>query len=291
MWGVSKDFAMAGVRIGTLYTENRDLVEALAQLGSFHGISGITQHQVAKLLHDKEWISKEFLPENRCRLKAAHSYLTGELRNMGVPYLGRPATLYIWADFRKYLRESSFQEELSLWKCFLRHKVVLSCGQAFSCTTPGWFRIVFADQQLHLQLGMKRIKEALKGIEEKSSSPDSRFIKEANKECKKSLKEDSADSDNAAIVNSTSPPESKSSDQLKEKDSPVPDTGSLATEEFVLLDCQASKPAEGLDSLIGTLRHQIRSSDWLEKNTPELSAGEDPEILDVFKALLQRARQ
>lgn len=44
---------MAGVRIGTLYTENRDLVEALAQLGSFHGISGITQHQVAKLLHDK----------------------------------------------------------------------------------------------------------------------------------------------------------------------------------------------------------------------------------------------
>ncbi|KAI3371478.1 hypothetical protein L3Q82_024065 [Scortum barcoo] len=289
MWGMSKDFAMAGIRMGTLYTENRDLVEALAQLGSFHGISGTTQHQVARLLQDREWISKEFLPENRRRLKAAHSYLTGELQDIGVPYLDRPATLYVWADLRKYLRESSFEEELSLWRSFLRHKVVLSCGQAFSCSTPGWFRIVFADQQHHLQLGLKRIKEALKAIEEKSISPTSHSVKEASKESEKSMKEDSADSDNAAIVNSTSSPPRKSPDQLKEKDSPVPDTGSLATEEFVLLDCQASKPAEGLDSLIGTLRHQIRSSDWLEKNTPELSAGEDPEILDVFKALLQRA--
>ncbi|XP_042266536.1 1-aminocyclopropane-1-carboxylate synthase-like protein 1 [Thunnus thynnus] len=291
MWGMSKDFAMAGIRIGTLYTENRDLVEALAQLGSFHGISGTTQHQVAQLLQDREWISEEFLPENRRRLKAAHSYMTGELQNMGIQYLDRPAALYVWADLRKYLRESSFEEELSMWRCFLRHKVVLSCGQAFSCSTPGWFRIVFADKQNHLQLGLKRIREALKETEEKSASRDSPSIKEASDERKKSVKEDSADSDNAAIVNSTSSPQSKSSDQLKEKDSPVPDTGSLAADEFVLLDCQASKPAESLDSLIGTLRHQIRSSDWLEKNTPELSAGDDPEILDVFKALLQRARK
>ena len=44
---------MAGIRIGTLYTENRDLVEALAKLGPFHGISGTTQHQVARLLQDR----------------------------------------------------------------------------------------------------------------------------------------------------------------------------------------------------------------------------------------------
>jgi len=43
---------MAGIRIGTVYTENRDLVEALAQLGSFHGIPGTSQHQVAQLLQD-----------------------------------------------------------------------------------------------------------------------------------------------------------------------------------------------------------------------------------------------
>lgn len=44
---------MAGVRVGTLYTENRDLVQALDQLGCFHGIPGSTQHQVAQLLRDR----------------------------------------------------------------------------------------------------------------------------------------------------------------------------------------------------------------------------------------------
>uniref|UniRef100_A0A669D278 1-aminocyclopropane-1-carboxylate synthase-like protein 1 n=1 Tax=Oreochromis niloticus TaxID=8128 RepID=A0A669D278_ORENI len=264
MWGMSKDFAMAGIRIGTLYTENRDLVEALAKLGSFHGVPGTTQHQVAQLLQDKEWINEEFLPENRRRLKAACSYMTGELLSMGIPFLDRPATLYVWADLRKYLQESSFEEELSLWKCFLRHKVLLSCGQAFCCSVPGWFRIVFADQQHHLQLGQYQ----------------------QHSQCLLPVKKDNAGSDNAATVNPKALAENNSSDQLKERDSPVPDTGSLATE-----DCQASKPAESLDTLIGTLRHQIRSSDWLEKSTPELSAGEDPEIFDVFKVLLQRARK
>uniref|UniRef100_A0A8D3CGL8 Aminotransferase class I/classII large domain-containing protein n=1 Tax=Scophthalmus maximus TaxID=52904 RepID=A0A8D3CGL8_SCOMX len=153
MWGMSKDFAMAGLRLGTLYTENKDLVGAVAQLGSFHGVTGTTQHQVAQLLQDREWISEEFLPGNRSRLKAAHSYVTGKLQSMSIPYLDMPATLYIWADLRKFLRESTFEEELSLWRSFIRHKVVLSCGQAFSCSTPGWFRIVFADKHSHLQLG------------------------------------------------------------------------------------------------------------------------------------------
>ena len=136
---------------------------------------------------------------------------------------------------------------------------------------------------------LKRFREALKEMEE-STSPDPQAVKDASEESEASVKEDSGDSDNAATVNSTSsPPRQESADPLKEKESPVPHAASLAPEQLVLLDCQASKHAEGLDSLIGTLRHQIHSSDWLEKNTPELSAGEDPEILDVFKALLQRA--
>lgn len=111
-------------------------------------------------------------------------------------------------------------------------------------------------------------------------------IKQTSEESQKPVKKDNIGSDNAATVNPKTLLENNSSDQLKERDSPVADTGSLATE-----DCQASKPTESLDTLIGTLRHQIRSSDWLERSTPELSAGEDPEIFDVFKVLLQRARK
>lgn len=44
---------MAGIRVGTLYSQNRDLVEALDQLGCFHGVPGPVQNQVARLLQDK----------------------------------------------------------------------------------------------------------------------------------------------------------------------------------------------------------------------------------------------
>ncbi|KAM6961343.1 1-aminocyclopropane-1-carboxylate synthase-like protein 1 [Aplochiton taeniatus] len=288
MWGLSKDFAMAGLRVGVLYTVNRDLVEALDKLASFHGVSGITQLQVAKLLKDRDWISGEFLPENRRRLQAAHRYLTGELQTLGVPYLHCPSGFYVWADFRKYLRKPAFSEELSLWRCFLRHKVVLSCGQAFSCSTPGWFRIVFTDQQDRLQLGVKRIRETLMEREGTAVIPDLDPTKASSGENETEKSEKKGD---AIKVHSTCLPNGESSVASEEKDSPNADATPLASDDFELLDCQTAQSTNSLDSLIGALRQQIRSSDWLEKNTPELSAGEDPELLDVFKDLLDRARK
>lgn len=73
----------------------------------------------------------------------------------------------------------------------------------------------------------------------------------------------------------------------------TPDAASLVDEDSVTLERRSPQPASGssLASLIGTLRQQIRSSDWLEKNTPEVSAGEDPELFDVFRDLLNRARK
>uniref|UniRef100_A0A671ME06 1-aminocyclopropane-1-carboxylate synthase-like protein 1 n=1 Tax=Sinocyclocheilus anshuiensis TaxID=1608454 RepID=A0A671ME06_9TELE len=154
MWGVSKDFAMSGMRVGMVYSENRDLVQALDQLGCFHGVPGPTQYQMAQLLRDRDWLNSEFLPENRQRLREAHSFMTEELKKLDIPFLHRSAGFFIWADLSKYLSEKTFAEELSLWRCFLKHKVLLSCGQAFSCVSPGWFRIIFTDQLHKLKLGL-----------------------------------------------------------------------------------------------------------------------------------------
>uniref|UniRef100_A0A8C2A6E6 Aminotransferase class I/classII large domain-containing protein n=1 Tax=Cyprinus carpio TaxID=7962 RepID=A0A8C2A6E6_CYPCA len=154
MWGVSKDFAMAGMRVGMVYSENRDLVQALDQLGCFHGVPGPTQYLMAQLLRDRDWLNSEFLPENRHRLREAHSFMIQELKKLDIPFLHRSAGFFIWADLSKYLKEKTFAEELSLWRCFLKHKVLLSCGQAFSCVSPGWFRIIFTDRLHKLQLGL-----------------------------------------------------------------------------------------------------------------------------------------
>lgn len=64
----------------------------------------------------------------------------------------------------------------------------------------------------------------------------------------------------------------------------------LADEDAQSNNYQPFANSESLDSLIGALRQQIHSSDWLEKNRPKLADGEDPTQAEVFKDLLDRAR-
>lgn len=288
LWGVSKDFAMGGVRVGAVYSENEDLVQALDHLGCFHGVPGPTQYQVTQLLRDRDWLNKEFLPENRRRLQETHSYLTEELKKLGIPFLNRNAGFFIWADFSKYLKEMTFEEELSLWRCFIRHKVVISCGQAFHCVSPGWFRVVFSDQQHKLKQGIQRIKKALDELRGSTSRKMTAHRQDdtngsVRREEIKNIKHESKDTS----IESVSPQSQQPIDRGCVKTEPV----SVADEDFVFLNGQSSIGSESLGSLIGTLRQQIHASDWLEKNKPELADGDDPMQLDVFIDLLNKAKK
>ncbi|KAF6101847.1 1-aminocyclopropane-1-carboxylate synthase-like protein (inactive) [Phyllostomus discolor] len=173
MWAASKDFGMSGLRFGTLYTENQDVATAVASLCRYHGLSGLVQYQMARLLQDHDWINQVYLPQNHARLKAAHTYVAGELRALGIPFLNRGAGFFIWADFRKYLPEATFEEEMRLWRRFLDNKVLLSFGKAFECKEPGWFRLVFSDKAHRLRLGMQRVRQVLKGTSQVAEDPPS----------------------------------------------------------------------------------------------------------------------
>ncbi|XP_044539540.1 1-aminocyclopropane-1-carboxylate synthase-like protein 1, partial [Gracilinanus agilis] len=155
IWGTSKDFGISGFRFGTLYTENQDVANAVASLGCLHGICGTVQYQMAQLLGDRDWINQVYLCENHARLRAAHGYITKELETLNIPFLRTKAGFFVWMDLRKYLCTGTFEEELSLWRRFLDHKVLLLCGKAFECSEPGWFRLVFSDKIHRLQLGEK----------------------------------------------------------------------------------------------------------------------------------------
>uniref|UniRef100_A0A480WKY8 1-aminocyclopropane-1-carboxylate synthase-like protein 1 n=1 Tax=Sus scrofa TaxID=9823 RepID=A0A480WKY8_PIG len=153
MWAASKDFGMSGIRFGTLYTENRDVATAVASLCRYHSLSGLVQYQMAQLFRDRDWINQVYLPENHARLKAAHTYVSEELRALGIPFLSRGAGFFIWANLGKYLPEATFEQEMLLWRRFLDNKVLLSFGKAFECKEPGWFRLVFSDRMHRLRLG------------------------------------------------------------------------------------------------------------------------------------------
>lgn len=175
-----------------------------------------------------------------------------------------------------------------MWRFFIRHKVVISCGQAFSCVSPGWFRIVFSDQQHKLKLGIQRIKKALDELRGSTSREMTGHRQNdtngsVRREELKNIKHESKDTSVESVSTQSQQPIVRGC----VKTEPV----SLADKDFVFLNGQSSIGSESLGSLIGTLRQQIHASDWLEKNKPELAAGDDPTQLDVFIDLLNKAKK
>eukprot|EP00079_Xenopus_tropicalis_P015573 XP_004913497.1 PREDICTED: 1-aminocyclopropane-1-carboxylate synthase-like protein 1 [Xenopus tropicalis] len=243
MWGISKDFAVSGVRFGTLYSQNQDVCNGVASLCYFHGVCGPIQFKMAQLLRDRDWINQVFLRVNHTRLRAAQSYVADELRTLGVPFLNRGAGFFIWIDFRKYLRAPTFEEEVILWRHFLDNKVLLSCGKAFECSEPGWFRVIFSDKTHRLQLGMQRIRKVL---EERERELQLETPTRGNEEGK-------ADSTDEVIYVSSHHEASSSS---------------------------------GLGDLISQLQSQLRSSDWLQRNTAESFAQQNPEVYQVYSKFM-----
>ncbi|KAK6491124.1 1-aminocyclopropane-1-carboxylate synthase-like protein 1 [Huso huso] len=161
IWGFSKDFAMCGVRVGTVYTQSQEVRKALNQLACFHGCAGPVQQVLSHLIWDQEWINNTFLPANRRRLLKSRSILVNGLQKLNIPVLKSSAGLFVWADFRKFLKTQTFEAEMDLWWKLIHEKVYISPGQAFYCSEPGWFRLVFSDTVNKIQLGIERLQQAL----------------------------------------------------------------------------------------------------------------------------------
>uniref|UniRef100_A0A8C9EYZ0 Aminotransferase class I/classII large domain-containing protein n=1 Tax=Pavo cristatus TaxID=9049 RepID=A0A8C9EYZ0_PAVCR len=145
MWGFSKDFGMSGIRVGVLYTRNHEIQKAVNQLAVFHSCPGPVQHVLTQFLKDRDWLDNVFFPTNKKRLKEAQNLLVDGLADIGIPVLKSSGGLYVWADFRKFLKSQTFEAELELWQKLLDKKLLISPGKAFYCYEPGWFRLVFSD--------------------------------------------------------------------------------------------------------------------------------------------------
>uniref|UniRef100_UPI00398E9F17 1-aminocyclopropane-1-carboxylate synthase-like protein 1 n=1 Tax=Pristiophorus japonicus TaxID=55135 RepID=UPI00398E9F17 len=177
MWGFSKDFAMCGIRVAVLHTKNKEIRSALNQLASFHGCPGPIQYVLSQLIADREWINKTFLSTNRRRLREAHHIIVDGLAALGIPVLRSSAGLFVWADFRKFLRTQTSESEMELWWKLIDGKLYISPGVAFDCCEPGWFRLVFSDSANRIQLGIQRLKMILQtSVSEASPMDDLREV-------------------------------------------------------------------------------------------------------------------
>ncbi|XP_053570012.1 1-aminocyclopropane-1-carboxylate synthase-like protein 1 isoform X2 [Bombina bombina] len=162
IWGLSKDFAMNGMRVGVLYSKNQHVIKSMSQLACLHQCPGPTQYMLSQFLKDRDWLDKVFFPVNKRRLKKSQKILISGLKKLGIPVLRSSVGLYMWADFRKFLKSQTFEAEMDLWLQLIANKVYIAPGKSFECYEPGWFRVTSSLPSDSLQTCIQRLQNILK---------------------------------------------------------------------------------------------------------------------------------
>jgi aspartate/methionine/tyrosine aminotransferase len=155
--GMSKDFAVGGLRIGAIITQNQILKKACHAQIQFHELSGPSLMLATAMLEDREWC-RQFLHTIQERLSAAFRHVTDGLQQIGVKYLpGSNAGFFIWVDLSPYLPDTGTQQEreFQLAQKLVDKGVSLHPGEEHSIE-PGWFRFVYTTTPDVVSEGLRR---------------------------------------------------------------------------------------------------------------------------------------
>ncbi|CAK9156722.1 unnamed protein product [Ilex paraguariensis] len=158
VYSMSKDMGLPGFRVGIVYSYNDAVVNCGRKMSSFGLVSSQTQHLLASMLDDEEFVEM-FLRESAKRLSDRHKFFTMGLEQVGISCLKSNAGLFVWMDLRSMLIEQTVEAELELWKIIINQvKLNVSPGSSFQCVEPGWFRVCFANMDdATVEIALKRI--------------------------------------------------------------------------------------------------------------------------------------
>lgn len=166
VYGLSKDFAAGGLRLGCMLIRNKELMQAMSAITQFHWSGGPNQQIATTMLEDEKWLSS-YLKTARDRLSARNKMTRKLLDEAGVKYhQGANAGFFMWIDLRPYLPSGShfkdpWERETALIKKITDHGVFLTDGKGLSAEEPGFFRVVFSQDERVLEAGLKRLFKAI----------------------------------------------------------------------------------------------------------------------------------
>lgn len=95
--GLSKDWGMSGFRVGTLFSHNAKLLQALDLIGYYQTVSQYTQHALAQVFADDAWVDW-YIAENQKRLWETYQAMAAALDRIGVPVTPAQGALFAWVS-------------------------------------------------------------------------------------------------------------------------------------------------------------------------------------------------
>lgn len=143
LWGLTKDFALAGFRVGVIHTQSKELLQCLRAVSTYQCTPHLIQHAAATLLNDIEWCDNFYLPTNQRRMQEAYTKALKRLEGMGVKVRRSQAGFFVWANLQSFLCPCTEEEELKLFDELFESGLFLVPGSKLYCVNPGWFRFIF----------------------------------------------------------------------------------------------------------------------------------------------------
>lgn len=188
VWGVSKDFGANGLRLGAIISQsNKALLDACKSTGLYTYASSLSDTLIADLLEDEVFVNK-YIRTNQERLSDAHKFAVEILRRHNIEYAtGANAAFFLWVNLGKAYLEKHPEEvtkfsnlkihenetsdsrgsngpstlTMTIYDKLMAKKVFLASGDVTGAEEPGWFRLVFSQPREYLELGLRRIVEAI----------------------------------------------------------------------------------------------------------------------------------
>ncbi|KAF2099405.1 PLP-dependent transferase [Rhizodiscina lignyota] len=166
LYGMSKDFAGAGLRLGCLISRSKVVNDAIRPICRFASPSEISGFLAAELLDEKDLV-KSFIEQSRKALFQSHRFAAGLLHEAGIKYYWPvDAGFFILMDLSSFLplletNGDAWAAERLLSKCFMDQKVDMSRGEVYHDERPGQFRLIHSFDQNMIIEGVRRIRKVL----------------------------------------------------------------------------------------------------------------------------------
>jgi len=163
-YALSKDFAMSGFRFGIVHSLNEAFLKGLGNVNIPHMASNLNQWVIGELMKDDAFLQR-YIEYNKKQLTQSYKAVVRALHKIDAPYVPSRGSLFVWADFSKYLKSEDQQGEEALWMDIYHNTgVLLTPGTGFRHQKYGLFRIVYTALPLsHLEVAMDRLLNHFKG--------------------------------------------------------------------------------------------------------------------------------
>lgn len=142
-YALSKDLGISGMRVGMVYSLNQTFLSAFNNLNMPHMVSNHTQWLMENVLADYDFVHT-FLDAQKISLTKGYIVVVKTLKKISIPYIPSYGSLFIWADFSKFLIDDTLNSETLFWEQLYKNTgILLTPGLGFGHTKKGMFRIVY----------------------------------------------------------------------------------------------------------------------------------------------------